>query len=513
MDDDILIIDDDQEVTKGTAKCWKILIVDDEPEVHHITTVTLSQFTFDEHSIQFLHAYSAKEACQVLASEKDIALVLLDVVMETDSAGLDVVKFIRDDIKNSAVRIVLRTGQPGQAPEDDVVDNYDINDYKDKTELTSQKLRTLIRASLRSYRDIGSLEKSRIGLEKVIQASRGIFNKIALQQFVTGALEQLSALLELEDPAVYAVSTQAYKVNDTKLELFAQDSHELTSIVKSITDFPKEVQPLLRQAIEKQENIYAEHTLLIFCRNSSHSIIFHVEGSKPLEELDTHLLNLFTRNITIALENVRLNEVIFDNQKEFMYRLGEVIESRSKESGQHVKRVAHYSALLGQLYGVDPETNKLLKQASPLHDIGKVGIPDAILHKPGKLDTAEWKIMKTHAQIGYDMLESSDIPMLKMGAEIALTHHERWDGHGYPNGLKGMDIPITGRITALADVFDALGSPRCYKEAWELDDILDYLKSQKNQQFEGKLVELLLDNLPKFIEICKMCCKDNKTKH
>jgi len=507
MDDDILIIDDDELIIDANERCWNILIVDDEPEVHHITTVTLSQFKFDNHSIKFLHAYSAKEACEVLSQHSDIALVLLDVVMETDNAGLDVVKFIRDELKNNAVRIVLRTGQPGQAPEDDVVENYDINDYKDKTELTSQKLRTLIRASLRSYRDIGSLEANKIGLEKVIQASRGIFDKLALQQFVAGALEQLSALLNLADSAVYEVSKQAYKVHNSTLELFAYDGPIQATQQFSIADFSPALQPLFTQALETQENVYSEHTLLIFCNNSSHSIIFHIEGSRILSDIDTHLLNLFTRNITIALENVRLNEVIFNNQKEIIYRLGEVIESRSKESGQHVKRVAHFSALLGELYGLDEDTIAIIKQASPLHDIGKVGIPDAILHKPAKLDAAEWGIMKTHSQIGFDMLNGSDIPMLKMGAEIALTHHERWDGNGYPNGLKGDDIPISGRITALADVFDALGSARCYKEPWNIEDVLEYLAGQKDQQFEAKLVDLLLDNIDDFKAICKACAE------
>lgn len=151
MDDQILIIDDeDLPQTAPRPAGWKVMIVDDEPEVHRITKITLSKFEFDGKPIDFLHAYSAAEAKALLAVTPDVALLLLDVVMEADHAGLEVVKFVRDELQNKMVRIVLRTGQPGQAPEDDVVTNYDINDYKDKTELTSQKLRTLLRASLRS---------------------------------------------------------------------------------------------------------------------------------------------------------------------------------------------------------------------------------------------------------------------------------------------------------------------------------------------------------------------------
>ena len=177
MDDEILIVDDEHEVTSHLREGWKVLIVDDEPEVHRITKMTLAQFEFDNRPIEFLHAYTGDEAVMIMAHEPDIALILLDVVMETDNAGLNVVKHVRDVLRNPYVRIVLRTGQPGQAPEDDVVANYDINDYKDKTELTSQKLRTLIRASLRSYRDIRTLEHHRRGLEKVIAASKGILPK------------------------------------------------------------------------------------------------------------------------------------------------------------------------------------------------------------------------------------------------------------------------------------------------------------------------------------------------
>ena len=176
MDDDILIIDDERAVADHVKQGWKVLIVDDEPEVHRITKMTLARFEFDGRPLEFLHAFTGEEAVTIMAHEPDIALILLDVVMESDNAGLMVVRRVRDELKNNQVRIVLRTGQPGQAPEDQVVDSYDINDYKDKTELTSQKLRTLIRASLRSFRDICTLEQHRRGLEKVgyLQTKVGI---------------------------------------------------------------------------------------------------------------------------------------------------------------------------------------------------------------------------------------------------------------------------------------------------------------------------------------------------
>ena len=202
-------------------------------------------------------------------------------------------------------------------------------------------------------------------------------------------------------------------------------------------------------------------------------------------------------------ELVELNEDIINTQKEVVLTMGAIGETRSKETGQHVNRVAEYSYLLAILHGFSEDEANLLKQASPMHDIGKVGIPDSILCKPSRLTNKEFEHMKQHAEIGYEMLKHSNRPILKTSAEVALTHHEKYDGTGYPNGLKGENIPISGRITAVADVFDALGQDRVYKKAWELDKILDLFKEQSGKHFDPVLVNLLFDNLDMFIKVRK----------
>lgn len=195
------------------------------------------------------------------------------------------------------------------------------------------------------------------------------------------------------------------------------------------------------------------------------------------------------------------NQEIVETQKELLYHMGEIGETRSRETGNHVKRVAQYSRLLAQLYGLGNEQAELLKMASPMHDIGKVAIPDRVLLKPARLDAEEWEVMKTHAQIGYELLRHSERPILKAAAIVAGQHHEKWDGSGYPEGLKGEQIHIFGRITALADVFDALASARVYKAAWPLEQVLDYIEAQKGRHFEPRLVELLQHNLEQFLAI------------
>lgn len=200
-------------------------------------------------------------------------------------------------------------------------------------------------------------------------------------------------------------------------------------------------------------------------------------------------------------EIVNLNEEIINTQKEIILSIGSIGERRSKETGLHVKRVAEYSYLLARLAGLSEEHANTIKQASPMHDIGKVGIPDSILNKAGKLTEDEYEMMKTHSTVGYEMLKHSKQSILKTAALIAHTHHERYDGSGYPNSLKSENIPIEGRLTAIVDVFDALGTDRVYKKAWELERIVDYFKEEKSKQFDPVLTGLLLENIDKFLLI------------
>jgi HD-GYP domain-containing protein (c-di-GMP phosphodiesterase class II)/ribonuclease BN (tRNA processing enzyme) len=197
----------------------------------------------------------------------------------------------------------------------------------------------------------------------------------------------------------------------------------------------------------------------------------------------------------------KLEDEVKSTQKEVVYTMGSIAESRSKETGNHVKRVAEYSKILALGYGMDEEEAELLKEASPMHDIGKIAIPDAILKKPGRFDENEREIMNTHAELGYHMIKSSKRPLLKAAAIVAYEHHEKWDGSGYPRGLKGEQIHIYGRITAVADVFDALGSDRVYKKAWEDERIFKLFKEESSKHFDPKLVEVFFQNKEKLLAI------------
>lgn len=245
---------------------------------------------------------------------------------------------------------------------------------------------------------------------------------------------------------------------------------------------------------------------------SSHKISLLKNIPIEVEDEFGQLSNTFNK-MTSSLHN-NMNEIkelnieIEDTQKEVIFTMGAIGESRSKETANHVRRVAAYSELLAKKYPLSEHNVKILKEASPMHDIGKVGIPDSILKKPALLDAQEWKIMKTHAQLGYEMLKHSKREILKTASIVAYEHHEKWDGSGYPRGLKEEEIHIFGRITALADVFDALGSNRCYKRAWPLDKLLKLFKEERGKHFEPKLVDILFENLDDFLAIQKKY-KDN----
>ena len=220
----------------------------------------------------------------------------------------------------------------------------------------------------------------------------------------------------------------------------------------------------------------------------------------PILDLNGEIIEYMSIRHEVT-ELINLQKEIENTQKEVVFTMGAIGETRSKETGNHVKRVAEYSYLLAILAGINKKEAELLKLASPMHDIGKVGIADNILNKPARFTPEEFEIMKAHSALGYEMLKGSSREILKTSSIVAHQHHERWDGKGYPQGLEKEQIHIYGRITAVCDVFDALGSNRCYKKAWNLDKIVKLFEEEKDKQFDANLINLFLDNLDKFLEI------------
>ncbi|MBK1873235.1 two-component system response regulator [Marinobacter sp. 1-3A] len=200
------------------------------------------------------------------------------------------------------------------------------------------------------------------------------------------------------------------------------------------------------------------------------------------------------------LSLVRIDELV-KTRLSVVQRLGRAAEYKDNETGLHVIRMSHFSRLIALAAGFGESWADTLLNAAPMHDVGKIGIPDAILQKPGKLDPDEWAVMQTHPEIGAEIIGDDGSNLLDMAREVALNHHEKWDGSGYPNGLKGTDIPVSARIVALADVFDALTSERPYKSAWPIDKATGLIREQTGKHFDPDLVEAFFQCLPAILEV------------
>lgn len=252
----------------------------------------------------------------------------------------------------------------------------------------------------------------------------------------------------------------------------------------------------VRNAIQNQQSWQG----LVKHKSTTGEAVYLISSFVPILNTEGKIHEVLCFYVDIT-EQVHLNREIIATQKEVISTMGAIGETRSKETGDHVKRVAEYSKLLALKCGLTLKEAEEIKMASPMHDIGKVGIPDNILNKPGKLTEEEFEIMKTHAELGHEMLKGSNQPLLKTAAIISMEHHEKWDGTGYPRGLKGKDIHLYGRITAIADVFDALGHDRVYKKAWPLEKILDLFQEGRGKHFDPELIDLFMNNLDDFLSI------------
>ncbi|MCU7876130.1 MAG: DUF3369 domain-containing protein [Candidatus Thiodiazotropha sp. (ex Lucinoma borealis)] len=498
----------EREEPKQALPYWRVLIVDDESDVHAVTELALDGLEYEGKCIKFGHTYSAIEARKYLEQHPDTVLVLLDVVMESDDAGLELVDFIRGTLDNRLIRIILRTGQPGHAPEREVILRYDINDYKEKVDLTSHKLFSSVISALRSYRDLSIIDKNRIGLEKIIRSSGSLYNIDSLEEFISGVSTQLGALLNIGEESFYSRAFGILKEHDGKsierqriVAGTGEYAHLTNKCLGDVVD-ERVLQRIKKAVAEKRSVFYNDACLVELSNAEGIDGLLYIEGCKPkLDEVDQNLVEIFVGNATIALGNLFLHQEIELTQREVLYTLGEFAECRSRETSRHVARVSKLSGLLASKLGLEKEESDLLQLAAAMHDIGKLAISSDILEKPGPLNDEEWIQIKGHCQFGHQLLSRAKLPLLKLAAIIAHQHHEHWDGSGYPLGLIGDQIHLYGRIVAIADVFDALGNRRVYKEAWPLARVVEYFHQHRGTYFDPQLTDLLLKHLNEFTDL------------
>ncbi|QOL25980.1 EAL domain-containing protein [Thalassotalea sp. LPB0316] len=311
-EEEFLFSDDfyeDDVVDEKSEDTWKVLIVDDDPEIHSVTQLALSDVIVLGRSLEYLHAYSGQDACQLIESRDDIVLVLLDVVMETDDAGLNVVKYIRDELDRQDIRIVLRTGQPGYAPEESVIKDYDINDYKTKTELTRRKLVTTVYAAIRSYQQIYTINQSQQGLEKVIGATSELLELHNFTDYAHGVLEQFHSLLDNVTSSVFSARGQGVidGADDLSLYVLAQCGLQAAFVNQKCSQVlePAVTEALNRCFTQKQHYFDESYVVLYLSRGDFRTVIY-LELSSPMPEMVKPLLEVFLTNVVTGYENVHL---------------------------------------------------------------------------------------------------------------------------------------------------------------------------------------------------------------
>ena len=501
MSDEILFAEDTDEQINLLGK-WKVLIVDDDPGVHTVTTLALGDFVFQEKDLEFISAYNGEQAKKMFREHDDIAVVLLDVVMESDDAGLKVAEFIRNELNNHFTRIILRTGQPGQAPERDAIINYDINDYKSKTELTAQKLYTVVIAALRSYRDITVIEENRQGLAKIIAASADLFSLQFLESFIEGTVQQLASLLGGSKDTAYLTSVSIgpksiEKYDCSELYVFTgkgeyenKEGHRLEEVITG------EKFISCQYAFANKTTVYEDEYLVVYCdsKTDSGSLLYMSGLPNKLTEIDTGLVDVFSRNVQIAFDNILLIKDIEDTQREIIEGLADTIET-NLGCKNHTKRMIKICEILGCAAGLSSEELKMLCLAVPLHDIAKIRMSDNILLEPGSLDKQEILNLPDHTEIGYHLLKDSNRPLIEVAALITRDSHEYWNGKGYPKGKFGEYIHVFCRIISLADAFDVMRTKRSFKQAWPLEKVMQEIVAEKGHKFDPKMVELLQKNI------------------
>ncbi|WP_286261284.1 response regulator [Thalassotalea atypica] len=495
--------DSGRQPAKKVVKYWRILIIDDDESVHQVTKLVLADSEIEGRKLKLVSVYSKKEAIELLSEDQDFCMAFVDVVMETDHAGLELVEWIRQELKNQSIRLVLRTGQAGTAPEAKVIKEFDINDYKEKTDFTSGKMVTTVYAGIRAYRDIMTIQRSLDAFKRLINATHNLLQVNQLKQFGSAALNHLLTLMDIDSSALYIARNQIdFNQETSNMIIACTGKYVSESNCLESSQIDNDVKKLISKTFERKSHYSDEGCFIGYYETATNaSSVLYIEFEDDNENFRTNLAELYATNVALILEGLSNKNEIERTQKELINIVSEAVEARGKENSAHVQRVASICEIFGNKLELSQPFIDALKLAAPLHDIGKIAIPEHILQKSGELNAEEWQIMQTHAESGAHLLSKSTASISKLGARLAHYHHENWDGSGYPEGLCGEEIPLEARIMAIADVFDTLGSKRCYQEIWQDDNIKEFIASQRGKKFEPRLVDIFIEHYHEFINI------------
>ena len=508
-DDAPLAFDDAVEAETPDAEAWPILVVDDEPDVHTVTKLAIGELQYQGRPVALHHASNSSEARAALAKQQ-FAVALFDVVMDTDNAGLELVKHLRDSLGEQQTRIIIRTGQPGTAPEWSTVTDYDVNGYEDKATATAQRMRTAVLTALRGFDQLQQLERARAEVAKQNHGLRTLVGTLRVMAAADEDKQRKQILMEglrevIGNPEKFgAIVVQRRIINAgaNSLDLVTDAAGIYARATKIGLDaLSSEINARVRYCFQDRTTRFeSDHASIYASSVRNEPCVIYLAHPEGLP-LHPDMLQLFCQSAADINEAVQLYEQVTTAQSEMVLVLSEAVEARSMETGNHVRRVGAYCRTLAKHMGLSDNVGEMLELAAPLHDVGKVSIPDKVLKKPGGLSHDEWQVMKTHAEIGRNLLREHDHPVMRAAAIVAGEHHEKWDGTGYPNQLAGERIHLFGRITAVADVFDAISSDRVYKKAWPLEKCRAHIVSLAGKQFDPEVVKAFDACFDELVEI------------
>lgn len=479
--------------TEGMC-CWNVLIVDDDPMVHEVTQSVLNDVIIDDRKVNFIDAYSAKDAIEILKNNDNIAVIFLDVVMETEDAGLSLCEVIRNELNNDMIQIILRTGQPGSNPEKEVVLKYKINDYKEKTELTAQKLFTCLVGAVRSYQGLVKVAQNKSGLDKIIAATQQLNKKTSVPLLMDGLLGQLTTIIDYcERSFVFEV------VNSSSFEtlLTPQDVRLMSCFgAENIEHFDNFLITLKERVVIDRKtyepSLHDKEYLCSFNYGKKCQYVLYLKAGRSLTLLDLELLHVFSSNIQVALDGLYRHQFVIESQQNTIEQLRKMISGSAECRVLNSRDFTTFCTLLALDFGVSRAQAETFTQALEAKRL-LLGSEQLTDHPKHSFPVVERQHIGTAGKINQSMLSTTNM--------LIQHRNERFDGSGYPIGLMGEAIPVMCRVDALARAFFGVVDNTNFRKPWDQTQIDQLFVQESGRHFDPALCEIVRLNLDKYYEL------------
>lgn len=485
---------------------WVVLIADDDPDVHASTRMALRGVRFRGRALEFIDAYSGPQTLALLQEHPDTAIVLLDIIMEAEDAGLRAVQRIRDN-GFGAVRIIVRTGFPGQAPERDVIIDYDIHDYKEKTGLSVQSLVTSLISGLRAYSDLVALEGHRRGLMSVLEAVSW-FDFNAVQRYVAGMQAEFISLAQLRANYVVLVSRPTVWPGAVPVVIAFLAQERLDAAPLRFEELPLAEANLVRRSLDQMQALREETGATLFVRHQGADLVMYAAGADAFSGADEVLLEVFMRKACQAVGNQKTFSEMQSDRDTVLRGMALQGERWNDNAAVELDRLARWSiAIAKRLHttlafpdAVDERFILDIGIAAQLHDLGNDALPPALMAKTTVYDAAERHAMQAHVVMGLKCWDTyfggaGSVGTLQMVREVIGAHHERFDGTGYPGQLRGDAIALSARLVAVADAYVAMTSPRPHRLALDAAAARNDIANDQGRRFDPRMVQAFLEVL------------------